>query len=654
MEWMAPLTGAIAAAVAVPALVLLYFLKLKRLDTPISSTLLWQRAVRDLQVNAPFQRLRRNLLLLLQLLALAAVLFALAGPVLSLRAGPGRRYVLLIDRSASMNTADVGGRTRLDEARKQAKVLVESLRAPSLLGLGRQGDEAMVMAFDRHARVMCNFTSDRSQLAAAVDAVEPTDGPSSLVEAVTVARAFAQSSGQDENNRSATEAAQLELFSDGRIADLAKISVQPGEMTFHRVGTSGDNVAVTAMQARRSYEKADEVHVFATLANSGAASVSCDVQLAVGGAVRAVRRVQVPPRKPATSQSPETLGKVSVSFVLTHSGAGVVTVRHLHKDPLAGDDAAWAILPPPKKLRVLLVTADNPALKMALDACPLQKLDVIAPAAFDRLIAGDAPAPPYDVIVLDAHAPDKLPRGRYIIFGRPPGNIGVKPAGPLAHQFVVDWRSRHPVLQFVDLGNLYAAKAVRMVLPRDATVLSEFGNAPAMAIVRRGGSAMLLVAFDIAQTNWPFEAGFVMFCYNAVTFMGTDTPREQQWHLKVGEAITLRSDGQTAATITTPDGRIEKVAADPSRTFRYPRTDRVGVYTAEVPGRAPIAYAVNLLDEVESNVAPAKEIAFSTETVKAQSAEPRRTNQPLWPFLAMLALALVCLEWFVYNSKVRL
>ena len=101
------MTALYAAAVAVPLLVLLYFLKLKRREVVVSSTLLWKRAVQDLQVNAPFQRLRRNLLLLLQLLALAAVLVALAGPVLAGSRGPGQRYVLLIDRSASMNATDV-------------------------------------------------------------------------------------------------------------------------------------------------------------------------------------------------------------------------------------------------------------------------------------------------------------------------------------------------------------------------------------------------------------------------------------------------------------------------------------------------------------------------------------------------------------------
>ena len=163
MQWLSPMTGLIAAAVVVPLLVLMYFLKLKRREQVVSCTLLWKRAVRDLQVNAPFQKLRRNLLLLLQLLVLAAALFALARPVQMLKSGPGRRYVLLIDRSASMGATDgeTGGRkTRLDVAKERASALVETLRGRTTFSLTDTSDQAMVVAFDERAHVMCKFSSD--------------------------------------------------------------------------------------------------------------------------------------------------------------------------------------------------------------------------------------------------------------------------------------------------------------------------------------------------------------------------------------------------------------------------------------------------------------------------------------------------------------
>jgi len=231
MDWLSPMTGLIAAAAAVPALVLLYFLKLKRRDMPVSSTLLWKRAVQDLQVNAPFQRLRRNILLLLQLLALSAILVALARPVLSLSAGPARRYVLLIDHSASMGATDIAP-TRLAEAKRQARTLVESLRSKRTWYLADESDEAMVVAFGPEAKVLCNYTSDQRQLAAAIEAIEPTDGETRLAEAMTVAQAFATPAGAEDKGRPAVAPATMELFTDGRIADLDDVTAPPGTLNY--------------------------------------------------------------------------------------------------------------------------------------------------------------------------------------------------------------------------------------------------------------------------------------------------------------------------------------------------------------------------------------------------------------------------------------
>ena len=78
MNFLTPLALTFAA-LSIP-IILLYMLKLRRQDVLVSSTLLWQRLLRDREANAPWQRLRRNLLLLLQLLILALLTLALARP----------------------------------------------------------------------------------------------------------------------------------------------------------------------------------------------------------------------------------------------------------------------------------------------------------------------------------------------------------------------------------------------------------------------------------------------------------------------------------------------------------------------------------------------------------------------------------------------
>src|SRR5271155_684739 len=109
LQFSSPLSGtAWAVLVGIPVgIIALYFLKLRRRPVQVSSTLLWRRSLEDLHVNSLFQRLRRNLLLFLQLAAVFLMMFGLAGLRLKGTTGQGARYVLAVDNSASMNAADV-------------------------------------------------------------------------------------------------------------------------------------------------------------------------------------------------------------------------------------------------------------------------------------------------------------------------------------------------------------------------------------------------------------------------------------------------------------------------------------------------------------------------------------------------------------------
>ncbi|MGB2865078.1 MAG: VWA domain-containing protein, partial [Sedimentisphaerales bacterium] len=571
--------------------------------------------------------------------------------------------VLLIDRSASMNATDVKP-SRLEAAKEQAKIFVESLRSKAFYSFRDESDQTMVIAFDNRAKVMCNFTSDKKQLNRAIEMITPSDGVSSLSEAIVVAQAFAQSPGVEANYMSAEEPAQLVLFSDGQIRDMDQILVGSDELTFHCMGESQQNVAVIAMQARRSYENPEEVNVFATLANYGAAPITCDVQLSINDDVRAVRSVTVPPRRVDEASDAVRPGKLAVDFSLSYAEAGVLEVRKLQgsdesgsqPDCLSCDDAAWAILSAPKKLSVLLVTNGNKVLESALQACPLANLELKSPAQFDTTDQNDLSVEQrYDMIVLDNHVPAALPKCRYLVFGRPPDGIDVSSRQELENQVIVDWRTKHPVLKYVDLTNLFVAKCHRMILPRDADVLAEFNETPALALVRRNGSEFLLAGFDVLQSNWPFEPGFVLFCYNAAGFLGMQLGGSQEMNLKVGEPIVVEGlDGQMTVQIDGPDFSGTEIRSSVSGSLRFPGTGRAGTYRLSIGEQPARFFAVNLLDPKESNIEPQREIVLSGQPVQAEESDLSRANLPLWPFLVGLALVLVCLEWIIYNRKVRI
>jgi hypothetical protein len=140
MSFLTPLFLALGLLAA--PIIVLYMLRLRRREILVSSTLLWQKLLRDREANAPWQRLRRNLLLLLQLLILAALVLALARPFLPVPSVVSGSIVVLLDGSASMLATDVEP-NRFEAAKKQVHSLIEELGGGdqmTLILVGRSPD----------------------------------------------------------------------------------------------------------------------------------------------------------------------------------------------------------------------------------------------------------------------------------------------------------------------------------------------------------------------------------------------------------------------------------------------------------------------------------------------------------------------------------
>ena len=87
----------------IPVLIFIHLVKSKHEDQPVSSTYLWKLAERFMKQVLPMQRLKRFLVFLFQLLAVAGTALIVAKPVIY--SGNSIKYNAVLDASASMLTA---------------------------------------------------------------------------------------------------------------------------------------------------------------------------------------------------------------------------------------------------------------------------------------------------------------------------------------------------------------------------------------------------------------------------------------------------------------------------------------------------------------------------------------------------------------------
>lgn len=672
VTWITPVAGAVLGAAVLAPLLALWFLKLRRKRRVISSTLLWTRSLADLRANAPFQRIRFNLLLLLQILAVAAIALAVAQPEAEGLGSAGGRHVLMIDRSASMSaieTADEAGKeldepiARLALAKDAAKARVRELLGGGWFSL--TASDVMVVAFGARAEIKAPFTDSIAALETAIDAITPTDESTRIGEAIELARAFTDSQNRGDARGERTEVdtstiPTLELYSDGRISDLANLSLRSGErIIYHRVGTAASNAAVVAISAERPPESPDKVQVFASVANPMPEARSVTLQLAVDGTVRAVTPKPVEIAAAKDADGAFVPGRAQVTFrPIEQPSNASIEVSIVEDDSLRADDAALAVVAPAKRLKVLLVGAGGFVVKTLLEGLSVERFSTMTVAEFDAAVAEGKPVD-YDVVVFDGVAAKSLPAGRYLAFGAVPPVAGLSAFGEHAGVYARSVREEHPIFRSATLDELFISKMTAVQADRSFQVLAESPEGPMVLSLDRAEMHVIYVAFDPLDSNWPFQRSFVNFTANAVEHLGRAGDAIATTGVRPGEAIALRLPaGSRDIEIAVPDGSRAKVVADAEGNIAWGPATVAGLYRIEflVPGldtRQTRLVAVNIADAAESRIAPLADLNLGNTNVQGISVSASRRGA-LWPWVLALGLLVIVVEWWYYQRQVRL
>jgi hypothetical protein len=703
MPFAAPL--ALLGLLFVPAIVAMYLLKLRRTETIVPSTLLWQRLAADVEANAPWQRLRRSWLFLDQLLLDVVLALLAAQPFHERPAGLARDIVLIVDTSASMAATDVAP-DRLTAAKRLAIDALRDLPA---------GGKVSVVEAGRTARIVSSGTADTSRVRQAIESLQASTSRGDLTDALALAQQLAAQS-RDAEVLIATDAA-LAVPPATRVAAPIRV-LRVGDPDRGR-----KNQAIVALAVRTSPSSVTR-SVFVSVANVDLDASTRRLEVWGDDHLLEARTLAIDGQQRSdviVDDVPPAISIVEARLIAAEGAADAA-----HPDQLAADDRAWAIVPPDHPHNVLIVGPGDPYLEVALSHLPNTRLFGVTPDRYPA-DATRTDGTDWDLVVFEGFVPSTLPATPILAIAPPTSSALGEVAGTLTNPGIGAIGVDEPIVRYVDLSTVHIAEARALTLPAWArTVIPGPKGAPLLYTGSRGGVPTAVLAFEPRQSDLPLQVAFPILIANLTGELlgGSSAPIAA---VRPGDPVALTVPaGALGLRVIRPDGAsIDLMPGAGGSTVTYTLTDRLGVYSATPilaaatsPGAsasagtrpspsatassgasssaepaaagaigAPLRFAVDLFDVDESTIAPGREsdlinlgstgappsaapsgtpstsAAPTGSAPNGASAAPGAANpaadrpnarDQLWVPIVVLALLVLSIEWCIYHRDALL
>ena len=620
MQFLTPLSFWLAG-LAIP-IILLYMLKLRRKQVQVSSTFLWQQLLRDQQANAPWQKLKRNLLLVLQLIILAALVIALARPALRVPTVATGSVIVLLDASASMNATDVNAsQSRFEAARKSVIDLINGLSSASSMTLILVGETP---------QTLISSESDKSLLKNAINNAQVTQASADW----QAAFALAAGAARGEQGK-----ASIVIISDGGLPE-SGLPALPGDVSYIPIGESQNNVALSAL-ALRMAQKSPQL--FAEVTNYDTTDKNILLSIYFNDELIDARQLSLKANSNGSltvDNLPNTSGiyKATISSPETNSPDSL--------DSLALDNTAYAVFQSSSARRVLLVSKGNLFLEQLLASLP-----GIQP--FRALPAEDGtfqiPNDPFNLYIFDGTVPPQLPKAD-MLFVNPSSNPFFEVGAPYKEIQNVQVKE-HRLTRFVDWSNVHILEAEAVQTPEWAEVLVESDTGPLVFAGETNGQRIAALTFDLKESDLPLQIAYPILFSNLINYLAPPNAFDSTQSLRPGESLSILPQTDVdRIVIASPSNQTYTLPPDQTS---FTQTRELGYYAVNfisADSSSVEYFAVNLFDEHESNIQPRDAIQIGrvevTPTISQQVGQ-----RELWPWLAALALIVLMIEWQVFHRR---
>ncbi len=622
MNFLAP--WAFGFAAIAPVIVLLYLLKLRRRSVNVSTLLFWQRVLEESRRRAFFQRLRNVFSLLLHLLIFALILLALAKPVFDRAVRAGVSTVLVVDTRVRMQASEPGGESRFEQARKLAD---NYLRQAGPLR------EMAILVGGAESRVVAPFSDDDDLLREVLGKEKPSDAGGELTGALNLA-----------DNLLASRAGKrrIVLLTDQAVTDW-KPQTADTAFEVRPVGNVHDNLAITRFAARPLPASPETCEVLLEIQNFGTGEAAGNTEIALDGNLIDVR----PFRLAAGERSTVVFPSLPVGSA---ESRGWLTAKLDRADALAADNQAFAQLPRQQPRRVLLITKGNWFLEKLLAADNRVQFELLSPDSFRPSMLEQ-----FDAVLFDRFVPKEMDlatiQGNALFIRDTP--LPQNGDG-LSQPLVSDVDERHPALRLVSLQNVTIARAAALTMPesnngwRFDAPLRSFENPLLITAEKktegRQRQRLAVLAFDLVESDLPLRIAFPLLMGNLVQWLSGEVTAPAMT-ARAGEVLDFPES-------TSIEGPVrESAETQETATGSTFRPMQNGFYKISGSG-AESWMTVNTFDERESNLRSAPPVPIAPERPALASTFTSITaGWPLWRYLALAAVTLLCVEWWLFHRR---
>jgi Ca-activated chloride channel family protein len=584
------------AALTVPLILILYMLKRKSRLEPVSSTMLWEKLEQFVAPAVNISRLRKNLLLFLQLAAALLLALALAQPTVNWAGAETRAQttIIIVDTSISMAVQEQGG-TRLDLAKQYIRDFVAAKGAQEAVA---------IIGMSEQARLLSGISTDSTALLQSVEKIAVTGAEAKINEALVVA----------ENMVRAAEEPALVIISDGCFDDVALQVSCP--VTYLALGSSEvENLLIENMVV-------DQSRLYLTVYNNGTLSARGTVQIKNSdGRVSGQREVALNPGE----------GKTLVWRALEPSPWYQGEIQS-PGDRLSLDNCRFMVSGAEQKRRLLLVTAGNLFLERALMLQPSLSLTRVRPEHYRPELSVN-----HDLFIFDGFLPDSLPAAPVLVFDPPHPNSHLQTFPPAGVGSLLS--SAHRLLTHVDLAEVrisfskFLAGGQPLLTSEQGTLGAEF---------EQQGQPLIAFGFAVQAGDLPLRPAFPILLRNIMDYFTGLTLNLGEF--AYGQPLILEPPYQVEELKVFFPGGDSLVARSPF-PYHGPLLQEAGIYTLAAGDQEHLV-AVN--PPVSTGRLNFREtININGQPVAGHAGNRRQL--PLHTPLLLLTLLLVGLEWWVDN-----